>query len=398
MPNNRNHPPYERITSRWGGMETRIKLGTKIAEWISLFNEEDQTLIVELLGNFQYYTEKRIGEKVVDLFQVFRERYPYALNTAVYFKPVKEYGTSFSSVFFTSFWLKNGLNDYAEENIIELLSEDVVPPNLVVVDDYSGSGATLIKTINKLLETNSGVATSNIFLLVFLITDDAEQAILQYASETGLNIDLVCLEKTRNAFTRGYIFDANQVDVKRAQYIELYDRFALKPEYRFGFLDVASLVAFHYNTPNNTLGLFWQDLADYCALFPRHKTVRTYLRKMQNEAKARKQDRRIVKIIGIDEGRQSAMMVYCVSQGKALSIEQMRNDFGLTEEQINHDLKAIIDKGYLVFQDDQLVATPKLKSHLFVSRLNAKKKKESELIPTESRFSQHEEYIPLHFD
>ena len=92
------------------------------------------------------------------------------------------------------------------------------------------------------------------------------------------------------------------------------------------------------------------------------------------------------------------MMVYCVSQGKALSIEQMRNDFGLTEEQINHDLKAIIDKGYLVFQDDQLVATPKLKSHLFVSRLNAKKKKESELIPTESRFTQHEEYIPLHFD
>lgn len=398
MSNTRKHPPYERITSRWGGMETRIELGTKIAEWISLFGEEDQSLIVELLGSFQYYTEKRIGEKVVELFRVFREKHPYALNTAVYCKPVKELGTSFSSVFFTSFWLKNHLCDYAEENIIGLISEGVIPSNLVVVDDYSGSGHTLIKTVNKLLETNQGITESNIFLLVFLITDDAEQAILQYANETGLNINVVFLEKTSNAFMKGYVFDEKQVDVKRDQYIELYDRFSLKPEYRLGFLDVASLVAFYYNTPNNTLGLFWQDLADYCALFPRHKTSHTSLRKMQNEAKTRKKERRTVKIAGINEGRRSAMMVYCISQGKDFSLERMQNDFGLTKEQIQSDLKAIIDKGYLVFQDNRFVATSMLKSHLFVSRINAAKKKELELTPKESPFTNHEEYIPLHFD
>ena len=397
MPSKRKHPPYEYLTSRWGGMDIREEFGYKIEKWLSLFEEKDRPILIELLKCFQYYSEKKISSKVKELFQLFEKVYSADLGNIVFSKPAKDFGTSFSNIFFISFWLNNGIKDNSEDNIIGLFSEGIVPPVVAIVDDYSGSGQTFIKTMNTILAANSQATQTTFYFLVLSLSEDAEQIITKYADLTGLCIRIIALERVPNAFKPGYIFDESQIEEKLTQYNELYDRFALKPEYKHGFFGVASLVSFHYNTPNNTLGLFWQDLSEFCALFPRHKTTQTTLRKMQSDARTRRQGRGTVAIYGLDEGRRSAMMVYCVSQEDGFSLMKMKDRFGVTEKQLDADLKALLDRGFLEYKNNQFFPTVKLKSHMFISRLE-KIKKEKRALPEKPSFSPHEEYIPLNFD
>jgi hypothetical protein len=268
----------------------------------------------------------------------------------------------------------------------------------VIVDDYSGSGQTIIKTINRFLEENPKVNESRIIILLLALSEDAGQAISRYSIETGLSLEIISLDIVSNAFKTGFVYSEEQAQQKRIQYSKLYDRFLLNPDFRFGFLDVASLIAFHYNTPNNTLGLFWQDLSGFCALFPRHKNGATILRKMQAEARNRRDSRRTVIITGVDEGRRSAMLAYCVAQESSISLENMQKDFGLTIEQLGSDIKTLLDNGYLEYIDNKFVPTAKLKSHMFVRRMKKAGQRNTACSATEEKFDLHTEYIPLHFD
>ena len=398
MPSQRKHPPFENITSRWGGMKIRAEFGPKIEEWLSLFEDKDRPLLIELLNSFQYYSEKRVRDKVKALFQLFEKECSTDIGNVVFSKPVKDFGASFSNILFTSFWLNNDIKDYSEENILGLFSEGIVPPVVAIVDDYSGSGQTIIKTINKILATNPQAAQTTFYFLVLTLSEDAERIITKYADDTRICIKIITLEKAPNAFKPGYIFDESQIEEKQSKYIELYDRFTLNPEYRFGFFGVASLISFHYNTPNNTLGLFWQDLSEFCALFPRHKTTQTTLHKMQTDARARRKKRESVVIYGLDAGRRSAMMVNYVTQEKGFSLEKMKEEFGVTGQQLDADLKAMLESGFLEYTDNRFFPTAKLKSHIFISRLEKMKKERGKLPPETIPFSPHEEYIPLHFD
>ena len=77
------------------------------------------------------------------------------------------------------------------------------------------------------------------------------------------------------------------------------DKLSINKDFILGFEEVESLVAFHYNTPNNTLGLFWQDLSDFVALFPRHKRKKTLLKNLQQDAKRRKRQSMQTVVYGI---------------------------------------------------------------------------------------------------
>ena len=48
----------------------------------------------------------------------------------------------FSDILFTTFWLKNNISN-AENNILGLLEAGQIPKELVIVDDYSGTGKEL---------------------------------------------------------------------------------------------------------------------------------------------------------------------------------------------------------------------------------------------------------------
>ena len=320
MSSTRKHYKYEYLTSRWGGMKLRKEMEPRIESWLSGFPEEEQKLMLDLLSNFHYYSEKRINEKVEELYKEFVESYTGNPADVIFTKIIKEQGASFSDIFSSAFWFQNNLYDYMEPNILSLLEEGSVPGTLVIVDDYSGTGKTFIKTIDKFIEKNRDIITTSLYFLTLHITQRAIKQIEEYSKEIGVQIKIISLEISDEAFKSGYLFEEGQAFKHKKYYSDICTRHSINKKFVFGFEDVASLVAFYYNTPNNTLGLFWHDLTDFIALFPRHKKEQTSLKQMQKDAQDRKNRREQIVIFGIDDARLAAIMAYCIANGTNVSL------------------------------------------------------------------------------
>lgn len=370
MSSTRKHYKYEYLTSRWGGMKLRKEMEPRIESWLSGFSEEEQKLMLDLLSNFHYYSEKRMNEKVEELYKEFVESYTGNPADVIFTKIIKEQGASFSDIFSSAFWFQNNLYDYMEPNILSLLEEGSVPGTLVIVDDYSGTGKTFIKTIDKFIEKNRNIITTSLYFLTLHITQRAIKQIEEYSKEIGVQIKIISLEISDEAFKSGYLFEEGQAFKHKKYYSDICTRHSINEKFVFGFEDVASLVAFYYNTPNNTLGLFWHDLTDFIALFPRHKKEQTSLKQMQKDAQDRKNRREQIVIFGIDDARLAAIMAYCIANGTNVSLANMKHDFGLTPEQLDSILEEMIKKEYIYVENGTIIPTEKLKSHMFVSRLN----------------------------
>lgn len=398
MTTQRKRPPYEDLTSRWGGMKLRYELGSRIEGWLSAFRAEEQPLLLDLLSKFYYYSEDRIKDKVKELYSKFCNQYDQDAGNAIYIKMFKEQGVGYSNIVFNSFWIENNLSDFAEENIAGLLCEDQIPPVVVIVDDFSGTGKTFIKTVNQLVKINAEVAESKFYFLVLHITEVAKNCIEEYIKEIGIYIRIVSIDETKEAFTEGYLYEQVQAIQYRLGYESICARLNTKGDYIFGFENVESLVAFHYNTPNNTLGLFWQDLMNFYALFPRHKRARTSLRQMQLEASQRRKRRENIVFFGLEDNRKAAFMVYCIAEGCGFSQEKAMRDFGFTLEQVGGIIREMIDDKYVIYSGGKFFATAKLRSQLFTSRLKTLKKTYDKCdSPVARSFNLHNEYVPINF-
>lgn len=397
MSSGRKHPKYENITSRWGGMKIREDFAERIDKWLQAFPKEEHAFLLELLMQFYYYSEERIKDKVVELYDAFIKTYHGDATAVVYTKIIKEQGVACSDVLFSDFWLQNDLMySCSDNNILGLLEAEQIPKELAVVDDYSGTGKSFIKTVDKMLYANELVQDTNFYFLTLHITERAIRQINEYAKEVGINIKIVSLDCSDEAFKKNYIYNEIEAERKKRQYAQICINQNMD-KYVLGFEDVSSLVAFHYNTPNNTLGLFWQDLMDFSALFPRKKKKRTELSAMQKNARNRKREEEPPVIYGIEDGKMAVMLVYCLGQPKGIFIDDFATTFGLTAMQADKALREMIEQGYMSNESGCFQPTAKLKSHVFMSRIKKGQKRFKEVQEEQVEFRTHEEYIPCNF-
>ena len=368
----RKHPKYEYLTSRWGGMKLREEFGVRIENWLKAFDESEHEMLLSLLSQFYYYSEEKVKAKTKELYQKFLSFQGGIADGAVFTKIIKDLGASYSDILFDTFWLSNDLYDFCEPNILDLIDEadaSQIPEIICVIDDYSGSGKTFVKTVNQMLEKNHYVAQVHIFFLTLHITNTAISLINEYSKNTGINIDVVYLDLSDKTFKDDYLYSQIEARRLRLQYQNLCAKNKTNPDYVFGFEEIESMVAFHYNTPNNTLGLFWQDFADFIALFPRHRKKHTTLSQLQKNVQKRKNAKQAKSIYGFNNAQYSLFMAYCVAQNKGFSFDQAKIDFGLNSDQLSELIKRMISEGYVTTQEGIFIATPKLRSNMFMGRL-----------------------------
>lgn len=397
MSSGRKHPKYENITSRWGGMKIREDFAERIDKWLQAFPEEEHAFLLELLMQFYYYSEERIKDKVVELYDAFMKEYRGDANAVVYTKIIKEQGVACSDILFTMFWMQNSsIYSYAENNILGLLDAEQIPKELVVVDDYSGTGKTFIKTVDKMLQVTDMVKDTNFYFLTLHITKRAVQQIEEYAKNNDISIKIISLDYSDETFKKDYIYNEIEVEQKKRYYKKICIEQKVD-KHVLGFDDVSSLVAFHYNTPNNTLGLFWQDLMNFTALFPRKKKQRTELSVMQRNARNRRHTDEPPVIYGMEDSKMAVMLTYCLGQARGLSIDDFMATFGLTALQADKALKEMIEQDYLTNDAGYFKPTDKLKKHLFTSRIKEGQSRFKEMQEEQVEFRTHEEYIPCNF-
>lgn len=399
MSKGRSHPKYEDITARWGGMDIRHEFSARIDAWLGAFHEDERPLLLNLLGHFFYYSEKRIKEKAIALNKKFCAECSET-ESVVYIPTVKQYGVGYSSLFFDNFWLMNNLYDSSERNIVGLLRENIVPKMIAIVDDYSGTGNTIATTLTEMICANETVKTARIYVLVQHITKRSLAFLQSLAESLALDLHIVYLDYSEETFKPKYLFEMVEAEKKRLFYEAICHRLDVEEKNVLGYEHVQSLVAFYYNTPNNTLGLFWKDLDGFAALFSRHNKKRTPLTELQRKAKNQANLRKAKPVVrGFDDRRISAFLAYCVSQSKGFSYEKARADFGMTVEQMRSLIDSLIEQEYLISKDGVFVATSKTREISFRSRFKELKKSFSEEYEKKKEFLINPDisYIPTDF-
>jgi hypothetical protein len=199
------------------------------------------------------------------------------------------------------FWLTPGVGPDAQSQMVEKLEDalkhyqakdiNATFVEVVLVEDFSGSGATLIRPgdgrgqwkgklakahdeIERL--TSSGRVDSNarVLVLIYVASSFAEQKVRDALSKTGWGWDLRVIQKLPDdiVVTDPYIISLCQWFYDPVLDDEHKDKASL------GYSGCALPLVLEHNTPNNSISLLWADTSDdprsslhRHALFPRYE-------------------------------------------------------------------------------------------------------------------------------
>lgn len=388
---------FGEITKRWGDADFKKDFDGILDNWINQFTTDERPLLLELLKNFYYYTEKAIDRKVVELHQHFLEINGEDISKVVFSKIPKEYGVANSDIIFTSYWLNNDIKGYSSYDVIrEYLENDAVPEKLVIVDDYMGSGDTVTGALKTMLSVAPELHNSKLYVLVIHASQIGIKNLNAFISERGLDLTFICLENTDKAFQEDYIFSKIDAKLKEEEYRQICDCKNVSKGAVLGYKDIQSLVAFDKTTPNDTLGLFWHSAENFVALFRKNSQPRnTSISSLKGIA--RKNGHKEPVLFGIEDNQYNKFIVYCVKNGKNFSVEQACLDFGITPDMLLKRLQYIEQKGYIKFDSGVMIPSDETATKLIKRRLKGWDTAET-ILKSENKIPLIEtSYIPQNF-
>lgn len=86
---------YGLYTKDWGDARIREEYDVKIEHWLSNFPKDKHPLLLELLKNFYFYSQAKVGEKVKQLHQKLISNHSIDINKTVFTKIPKKAGVGF---------------------------------------------------------------------------------------------------------------------------------------------------------------------------------------------------------------------------------------------------------------------------------------------------------------
>lgn len=394
---------YDSITKKWGNKSFCRKFSQEIDAWLNQFDETHHELLLGLLKHFDYYLSKKLRTKAKELYDKFKSVCPVNEEELIFCKIPKKYKVGFSDFFVGEFWIANKLFNNTTIDPFELFDGvDEIPAQLVIVDDMSGSGDSFIEFCEEFFKIYSQFNKMKIYFLMLNISSVAVKRIEYFAKKQELQIILVWLNLQNPAFKKDYILEdpARQI----FEYLDICKACNIKGN-QLGYKNVQSLVSFEYNTPNNTLKLFWKDTSKYKALFKREDSnKKTTLNSIIYKKKQIKQINRSDPFfynIDIDEYKLAQFMIYAVAWGKDFSVQRACFDLGLTDEQLFRIQKKLLEIKYLEFNDSRMCISENMQDFVFSSRIHKYKDifynlKKEQKIPFHKKLT--DEFMPENFE
>ena len=360
---------FGEITKRWGDANFKKEFDTILENWLSQFSKDERPLLLELLKNFSYYTEKAIDKKVVELHQRFLSVNGEDISTVLFAEIPKEYGVANSDIIFTSYWLNNNIKGNASSDVSrEYLEKDVIPYTLAIVDDYMGSGDTIIGALKKMITVAPDLQNSKLFVLVIHASSLGIKELEKFSNSLGLDLTFICLEETDKAFQDDYIFSRIDAKLKQETYEIICSKKGVGKRVVLGYKEIQSLVAFEKTTPNDTLGLFWHSAENFVSLFKKNLQPRnSYINTLKGAAQKNSHKQPV--LFDIEDNQYNRLIVYCILKGSNFSIEQACLDFGVTPDMLLKKMQYIEQKGYITIENGVILPSDETSSKLIKSRL-----------------------------
>ncbi len=263
-----------------------------LRRWISQFEDvSDQRLVFKLLQNFKLYNEFEIRQKMEYLFNVVRKEIN-SNNKAVYLDIHKkkrddiivsylDTSPAKGGSYFTKLFVDHN-NIYSDHacvpNMLEKkISEKTNMNALLIIDDFVGSGKTLIENIG-LVFTDSLcklLKEKKIIVVFGLITGylETKEKIEKGISKLDLNASFHIIDSLNDSdkcFNNSSAIFTNNIERKEAENLCKKRGEVLEPKHPLGYSNCQSLIAFPMNCPNNTLPIFWKKTENWIPLFERN--------------------------------------------------------------------------------------------------------------------------------
>ena len=252
-----------------------------INEWLEICSDNTQRkYLLELLGEYLYFPQSRYNEEFQNIIDTLEEQ-TGNINEILFVTFTAKKGTASGGANVSAALIMATMGNSVKENIItdvERATEDLIDrinnyKYIVFIDDIIGSGKTLYSNVGNFIERfyfNEDVT----FFVVFLCgrIKKINEKLKQLRKKYKKNFKSIALYPLKRSLYENERKDKQQrIDniIKIERIIEDNSDPNEKGEFFMGFEKNQLLVSFYYNTPNNTLSLFWRPTSISVPLFTR---------------------------------------------------------------------------------------------------------------------------------
>lgn len=262
------------------GYDKRIafpSLQKRVGAWIQYFEKEDQEYFLQLLESFTYITKETLAYRV------------YCLCSSL-FENLLEKGIDYSEILFVMIESPGGIKSGADEmavNVWNINQEFEIGKNQIItayskvgqklveearavifLDDIAATGFTMCGQINAFFKRFEALCDDSkiYYYTSVLVTKNAIGYLRKHLKGKAEAAQPFYQEEQiiRSAFRGGYIFggeivkEVEHIVQKYENLIDAYEKEHPEKTFSMGFRQCKLLLAFHYETPNNTLCSFWK--------------------------------------------------------------------------------------------------------------------------------------------
>jgi len=243
-----------------------------VDRWLQQVEPADRWVFERLLEYARFYGADQVVALVQSLHRQLKGTYGVALETALY-APCGYVASSGAAVCY----LYRRANRLPESQFIALddVSGRVVADQVVVfLDDFLGSGQSAIRLWHDIAARLENPRKAK---PVLACTVGYEQAITAIQFRTSFRVvcaEVIPISEQPFSGTSVVFPKAGERDAAR----EVVERYSsrLGAQGALGYADVQGLISFFFNTPDNTLPIFWSTAEDWRPLFPFGATTQTY--------------------------------------------------------------------------------------------------------------------------
>jgi len=262
-----------------------------VRNWLEQFDDVfDQRLIFKILLNVKLYNDFEIREKLEDLFKLVKKQITVAGSAKVlqegrrkredilvsYLDDNPSKGGSYYTKLFV-----DANNIYKDNSCVPHLLEKKVSEirsinAVVIIDDFLGSGGSLIENITKFRNEFLNITNERKIELIFgLIAgfQEAKDKVEKHLQKLNIPssvfiIDL--LDETDICFNNSSKIFNTSIERKKAQDICLKIGTKLEKKHPLGYNNCQATVVFPVNCLNNSLPILWKKTENRIPLFERN--------------------------------------------------------------------------------------------------------------------------------
>jgi len=284
---------YNEIDRNFMNYDKKLRyLDKKLEKWLSHIDSEDKKVFMKLFEKFLYYDRVKIIEDMESLYKKYKTIEEEFSDTI--FLPVVSFGGVLNGAISMIECFKEATCDekYVSKKHIATQPQDfnnefdiTKVKNIVLIDDVIGTGDTLIDSLYRLISTSPELLNNKkIYILSLINLKKGIENVKRFSKEKEWDLRFINDSYIESIFLNENLYPNETGAREDKKIIRKYERkIASRNIDIMGYRRSEALLAFYFNTPNNTLSTFWNKVDnEWSPFFPRDKDDVIFLKKKEN--------------------------------------------------------------------------------------------------------------------